>query len=60
MDKYISEFAVAKICGYDGSFDDFKKLYDQYCNEIERSIPHGKPQYAKVEAVTNPFRNNSR
>ena len=39
MDKYISEFAVAKICGYDGSFDDFKKLYDQYCNEIERSIP---------------------
>lgn len=25
MDKYISEFAVAKICGYYGSFDDFKK-----------------------------------
>ena len=60
MDKYISEFAVAKICGYDGSFDDFKKLYDQYCKEIERSVPQGKPQSAKVEAITNPFRNNSR
>ena len=60
MDKYISEFAVAKICGYDGSFDDFKKLYDQYCNEIERSIPQEKTQSAKVEAITNPFRNNSR
>ena len=60
MDKYISELAVAKICGYDGSFDDFKKLYDQYSNEIERSIPQEKPQSAKVEAITNPFRNNSR
>lgn len=60
MDKYISEFAVSKICGYDGSFDDFKKLYDQYCNEIERSVPQEKPQPAKVEAITNPFRNNSR
>lgn len=60
MDKYISKFAVAKICGYDGSFDDFKKLYDQYCNEIESSVPQEKPQPAKVEAVTNPFRNNSR
>ena len=60
MDKYISEFAVAKICGYDGSFDDFKKLYYQYCNEIESSVPQEKPQPAKVEAVTNPFRNNSR
>lgn len=60
MDKYISEFAVAKICGYDGSFDDFKKMYDQYCNEIESSIPQEKPQPAKVEAITNPFRNNSR
>ena len=59
MYKYISEFAVAKICGYDGSFDDFKKLYDQYCNEIESSVPQEKPQPAKVEAVTNPFRNNS-
>lgn len=60
MDNYISEFAVAKICGYDGSFDDFKKLYDQYCNEIESSVPQEKPQPVKVEAVTNPFRNNSR
>ena len=60
MDKYISEFAVAKICGYDGSLDHFKTLYDQYCNEIERSIPQEKPQSAKVEAITNPFRNNSR
>ena len=60
MDKYISEFAVAKICGYDGSFNNLKKLYDQYCNEIERSIPQEKQQPAKVEAITNPFRNNSR
>lgn len=60
MDNYISEFAVAKICGYDDSFDDFKKLYDQYCNEIESSVPQEKPQPVKVEAVTNPFRNNSR
>ena len=59
-EQCVSAYATAKICGFNGSYSDFKKLYDQYCNEIERSIPQEKPQSAKVEAITNPFRNNSR
>lgn len=31
---YVSAYAIAKICGYTGSFDDFKNLYDQYYSEI--------------------------
>lgn len=37
--KYASAYAIAKICGYTGSFDDFKNLYDQYYSEIVNSLP---------------------
>ena len=52
--EYASLYAVAKICGFDNSFDDFKKLYDQYYSETVNSLP--EPDLTKVEAVSNPFR----
>ena len=58
--EYASAYAIAKICGYNGTFDDFKKLYDQYYSEIVNSLPEEKPQLAKAEAVSNPFHIQSR
>lgn len=56
-DEYVSAYAIAKICGYNGSFNDFKTKYDQYCEEIKETIPEkGNPQ-SIVEAAENPFRN---
>lgn len=56
-EKYVSAYAIAKICGYNVSYDDFKKLYDQYYSEIISSLPTEEPQLAKIEAASNPFRN---
>lgn len=56
-EKYISAYATAKICGYNGSYDDFRKLYDQYYSEIISSAPAEELQLAKAEATNNPFRN---
>nr|DAR47374.1 MAG TPA: hypothetical protein [Bacteriophage sp.] len=56
-EKYVSAYAIAKICGYNGSYDDFKKLYDQYYSEIISSLPTEEQQLAKIEAANNPFRN---
>jgi hypothetical protein len=55
--EYASAYAIAKICGYTGSFDDFKNLYTQYYSEIVNSLPEGKPDQAKCEAAINPMRN---
>lgn len=52
--EYASAYAIAKICGYTGSFDDFKNLYTQYYSEIVNSLPD--PVLDKVEAIPNPFR----
>ena len=54
--EYASAYAIAKICGFSGTLDDFKNLYDQYYSEIIESIPEEKPQPAKAEAVINPMR----
>jgi hypothetical protein len=54
--RYASAYAIAKICGFSGTIDDFKNLYDQYYSEIIESIPEEKPQPAKAEAVINPMR----
>lgn len=51
--EYASAYAIAKICGYTGSFDDFKNLYTQYYSEIVNSLPD--PVLDKVEAIPNPF-----
>ena len=56
-EKYMSAYATAKICGYNGSYDDFRKLYDQYYSETINSLPAEEPQLAKVEAINNPLRN---
>lgn len=53
----VASYATAKICGYKGSYDDFKKLYDQYYLETINSLPAEEPQLAKVEAINNPLRN---
>ena len=58
--EYASAYAIAKICGYSGSFDDFKNLYDQYRSEIIQSLPEENQRPAKVEAVSNPFRTPKR
>ena len=55
--EYASAYAIAKICGYTGNFDDFKNLYDQYYSEIVNSFPEEKPDQAKCEAAINPMRN---
>lgn len=53
--EYASAYSIAKICGFSGTLDDFKNLYDQYYSEIIESLSEGEPQLAKVEAVANPF-----
>lgn len=53
--EYASAYAIAKICGYSGSFDDFKKLYDQYFSDIIKSLPEEKPEPARAEACKHPF-----
>lgn len=58
--EYASAYAIAKICGYTGNFDDFKNLYDQYYSEIVNSLTEEKPQLAKAEAISNPFQIQSR
>ena len=58
-DEYVSAYAIAKICGYNGSFNDFKIKYDQYCEEINEEISEEEPTLAKVSASTNPFRRHS-
>lgn len=55
--EYASAYAIAKICGYTGSFDDFKNLYYQYYSEIVNYLPEEKPDQAKCEAAINPMRN---
>lgn len=54
--EYASAYAIARTCGFNQGFDDFRKLYDQYYSEAIEAIPE-KPQLAKVEVVSNPFRN---
>ncbi len=56
-DEYVSAYAIAKICGYNGSFNDFKIKYDQYCEEIKKSLPKEENQLSSVEVAENPFRN---
>lgn len=51
--EYASAYSIAKICGYSGSFDDFKKLYDQYYSDIIKSLPEEKPEPARAEAAIN-------
>lgn len=58
-DEYVSAYAIAKICGYNGSFNDFKTKYNQYCEEINEEISEEEPTLAKVSASTNPFRRHS-
>ena len=58
-DEYVSAYAIAKICGYNGSFNDFKIKYDQYYEEINEEISEEEPTLEKVSASTNPFRRHS-
>ena len=53
--EYASAYAISKVCGYAGNFDDFKNLYTQYYSETVNSLPEEKPQLAKCEAAINPM-----
>lgn len=55
--EYVSAYAIAKICGCNDSFSNFKTKYDQYCEEIKKSLPKEENQSSSAEAAENPFRN---
>ena len=55
--EYVSAYAIAKICGCNDSFNDFKIKYDQYREEIKKSLPKEENRFSSVEAAENPFRN---
>lgn len=54
-----SSYETAKCCGFTGSFDEFKKMYDQYYSEIIENIKSAEPSLAKVEAVPHPFKKHN-
>jgi hypothetical protein len=47
-----SSYATAKCCGFTGSFDEFKEMYDQYYSEIIKELPTGENS---VDVAKNPF-----
>ena len=51
-----SSYATAKCCGFTGSFDEFKKMYDQYYSEIIKELPTGENS---VDVIKNPFKRPS-
>lgn len=55
--EYVSAYAITKICGCNDSFNDFKTKYDQYCEEIKKSLLKEENQSSGAEAAENPFRN---
>lgn len=55
--EYVSAYAITKICGCNDSFNDFKTKYDQYREEIKKSLPKEENQLSSVEVAENPFRN---
>lgn len=52
-----SSFAIAKVLGYDKSFEQFIKEYSQYYDETLQKLKENMPKNT-VEAVQNPFRHN--
>ena len=73
-DEYVSAYAIAKICGYNGSFNDFNIVSDDFSvadveelyengeitqEDINEEISEEEPTLAKVSASTNPFRRHS-
>ena len=50
--KLASSYATAKCCGFTGSFDEFKEMYDQYYSEIIKELPTGENS---VDVAKNPF-----
>lgn len=52
-----SSFAIAKVLGYDKSFEQFIEEYSQYYDEASRKIKENMPKNT-VEAVQNPLRHD--
>lgn len=48
-------FAIAKVCGFDKSIDEFQKMYSQYYNEAIKELNSKPIETAKVTATKNPF-----
>lgn len=50
-----STYVLAKICGFSGSFNDFKIMYDQYYSEAIKELDNPSKKYATVKAFERPF-----
>lgn len=50
-----SSYALAKICGFSGSFNDFKTMYDQYYSEAIKDLEKHPENRAEVKAFKRPF-----
>ena len=53
--EYVSAYAIAKICGCNDSFNDFKTKYDQYREEIKESLPKEKKSIIKRRGGRKPI-----
>lgn len=52
-----SSFAVAKVLGYDKSFEQFVEEYSKYYDETLQKIKENTPKNT-VTATENPFRHH--
>lgn len=50
-----SAYALAKICGFSGSFNNFKIMYDQYYSEAIKNLEKQSGNHAEVKAFKRPF-----
>lgn len=50
-----SAYALAKICGFSGSFNDFKLMYDQYYSKAIKELDNPSKKCATVKAFERPF-----
>lgn len=50
-----SVYALAKNCGFSGSFNNFKIMYDQYYSEAIKNLEKQSDNHAEVKAFKRPF-----
>lgn len=50
-----SLYALAKVCGFDQSVEDFEIQYSQYYSETLKHLSEKEPKLAKLNALHNPF-----
>lgn len=53
-EQLASAYAIAKVLGYELSFDEFQKEYPTYYEETFKSL-NSNSQLAKCEAIPRPY-----